>query len=168
MEVLPLEQVGFTKVKPAATGRPSYEPKHLLKLYLYGYYNLIRSSRELAVECVRNIELHWLLQGLTPAYHTIADFRKEHPKALREVFKAFVSFLKGVDLLEGDYVAIDSSKFRAVNSKKNNYNQKKIDRHMAYIEAKTNEYLQALEEEDCADGAPDLLKKSRADTRAAS
>ncbi|WP_051049927.1 transposase [Nafulsella turpanensis] len=158
VEVLPLEKMGF-KVQPAATGRPSYHPKHLLKLYLYGYYNRIRSSRKLSAECVRNIELHWLIEGLTPAYHTIADFRKEHPKALREVFKAFVSFLKGVDLLGGDYVAIDSSKFRAVNSKKNNYNQKKIDRHLAYIEAKTSEYLQILEEEDKADGASGMLKK---------
>ena len=95
VEVLPLEKMGFSKVKPASTGRPSYEPRHLLKLYLYGYYNRIRSSRKLAVECVRNLELHWLIQGLTPAYHTIADFRKEHPVALKEVFKAFVSFLRG-------------------------------------------------------------------------
>ena len=159
VEVLPLEKMGFTKVKPASTGRPSYEPKHLLKLYLYGYYNRIRSSRKLAAECVRNIELHWLIQGLTPAYHTIADFRKQHPKALKEVFKVFVSFLKGVDLLEGEYVAIDGSKFRAVNSKKNNYNQAKIDRHMSYIETKTNEYLAQLEEEDTRDRKAVALKK---------
>ncbi|WP_017731544.1 transposase [Nafulsella turpanensis] len=158
VEVLPLEKMGF-RVKPAATGRPSYHPKHLLKLYLYGYYNRIRSSRKLAAECVRNIELHWLIQGLTPAYHTIADFRKEHPQALRKVFKAFVSFLKGVDLLEGDYVAIDGSKFRAVNSKKNNYNQAKIDRHMAYIEAKTNEYLQELEQQDSQEHKAAMVKK---------
>ena len=159
VEVLPLEQMGFTKVKPASTGRPSYEPKHLLKLYLYGYYNRIRSSRKLEAECVRNIELHWLIQGLTPAYHTIADFRKQHPKALKEVFKVFVSFLKGVDLLGGEYVAIDGTKVRAVNSKKNNYNQAKIDRHMAYIENKTNEYLQGLEEEDTRENKSDALKK---------
>ena len=158
VEVLPLEKMGF-KVKPAVTGRPSYHPKHLLKLYLYGYYNRIRSSRKLAAECVRNIELHWLIQGLTPAYHTIADFRKEHPQALKKVFKAFVSFLKGVDLLGGECVAIDGSKFRAVNSKKNNYNQAKIDRHMAYIEAKTNEYLQELEQQDSQEHKADMAKK---------
>ena len=160
VEVLPLKKMGF-KIMPAATGRPSYHPRHLLKLYLYGYYNRIRSSRKLAAECMRNIELHWLIESLTPAYHTIADFRKDHPLALKEVFKAFVSFLKGVDLLEGEYVAIDGSKFRAVNSKKNNYNQAKIDRHMAYIENKASEYLQALEEEDSVDKTSATLKKSR-------
>lgn len=159
VEILPLEKMGFTKVKPQATGRPSYEPKHLLKLYLYGYYNRIRSSRRLAAECVRNIELHWLIQGLTPAYHTIADFRKQHPEALRVVFKSFVSFLKGVDLLDGDYVAIDGTKFRAVNSKKNNYTQAKVDRHLAYIDAKTSEYLQVLEEQDKKDDQSDISKK---------
>ena len=141
---------------PAATGSSG----DMLKLYLYGYYNRIRSSRKLAAECLRNIELYWLIKGPTPAYHTVADFRKEHPKALREVFKAFVSFLKGVDLLEGEYVVIDGSKFRAVNSKKNNYNQAKIDRHMACIENKTGEYLEALEEEeDTVDKASGILKK---------
>ena len=159
VEVLPLEKMGFTKVKPQPTGRPSYQPGHLLKLYLYGYYNRIRSSRRLEAECVRNIELHWLIQGLTPAYHTIADFRKQHPEALRAVFKSFVSFLKGVDLLDGDYIAIDDTKFRAVNSKKNNYTQAKIDRHLAYIDAKTSEYLQALEQQDEEDNKANISKK---------
>jgi transposase len=145
VETLSLEALGFSKVFPKATGRPAYQPRHLLKLYLYGYYNHIRSSRRLAAECVRNIELHWLLEGLTPAYHTIADFRKQHPLSLREVFLAFVAFLKEQSLLSGEYVAIDGAKFRAVNSKKNNYNQPKIDRHLAYIDHKTKEYLHQLD-----------------------
>ncbi|MBK8154049.1 MAG: transposase [Saprospiraceae bacterium] len=92
----------------------------------YGYLNGLRSSRRLETECCRNIELQWLTLGLKPNYHTIADFRKDNPKALKSVFKLFVSFLKDIDLVSGQVVAIDGTKSRAHNSKKNNYNQKKL------------------------------------------
>jgi len=133
---------------PNLDGRPSYEPKILLKLYFYGYFNGIRSSRRLERECVRNIEVRWLLGSLVPNYHTIADFRKYNPKALKNCFKLFVLFLKDSGLIGGKTVAVDGSKFRASNSKKNNHSQKKIDRHLQYIEQKTEEYLRQLDRAD--------------------
>ncbi len=129
-------------------GRPSYDPTLFLKLYLYGYLNGIRSSRRLERECKRNIDLQWLMYRLVPNYHSIADFRKENPTALRNTFKLFVCFLKDIDLLGGTTVAIDGTKMRAHNSKKNNYSPKKIERHLAYIEEKTNEYLRELDAND--------------------
>lgn len=148
VDALPLLEMGFKGVEPKATGRPSFDPAHLLKLYLYGYYNRIRSSRKLEVECRRNLEVQWLLGGLTPAYHTIADFRKEHPQQLKKVFSAFVAFLKEAHLLKGKYVAIDGTKLRAQNSRKNNFNQKKIDRQLGYLQQKIDDYLELLEQED--------------------
>ena len=127
---------------------PSFESSTLLKIYLYGYLNGLRSSRRLESECYRNLELQWLTLGLSPNYHTISDFRKNNPKALKSVFKLFVSFLKDIDLVGGQVVAIDGTKSRAHNSKKYNYNQKKIDRHLAYIEEKSNEYLNQLDQND--------------------
>jgi transposase len=137
-------------------GRPAFEQAMYLKLYLYGYLNGIRSSRKLERECVRNRELQWLLSGQTPNYHSISDFRKTNPKALKNTFKLFVLFLKDIDLIGGETIAIDGTKVRASNSKKNNYNQKKIDRHLAYIEAKTTEYLGQLESNDSAENQIDI------------
>jgi radical SAM protein with 4Fe4S-binding SPASM domain len=133
---------------PYLDGRPSFDPKILLKLYFYGYFNGIRSSRRLERECGRNIEVRWLIGGLVPNYHTIADFRKDNPKALKNCFKLYVLFLKEAGLIGGKTVAVDGSKFRASNSKKNNYSQSKIDRHLIYIEQKTEEYLQQLDQAD--------------------
>ncbi len=129
-------------------GRPSFELKSLLKLYFYGYFNGIRSSRRLERECGRNIELRWLLGALTPNYHTIADFRKHNPKALKNCFKLYTLFLKDIGLIAGKTLAVDGSKFRASNSKKNNYSQNKIDRQLDYIEQKTAEYLSQLDQAD--------------------
>ncbi|EMR03923.1 IS1182 family transposase [Cesiribacter andamanensis] len=162
VDALPLLEMGFNGVLPKATGRPSFDPAHLLKLYLYGYANRIRSSRMLEQECRRNLEIRWLLGGLSPAYHTIADFRKAHPKQLKQVFRAFVAFLKKARLLKGRYVAIDSTKLRAQNSRKNNFNQKKIDRQLGYIQQKTDAYLELLEEEDQKEAAG-LSSSSRAE-----
>jgi transposase len=143
-----LAQLKF-KVKELKTeGRPSFDPKVFLKLYFYGYLNGIRSSRRLERECKRNIELQWLLCKLVPNYHSIADFRKENPEALRNTFKMFVSFLKDMDLVSGTHAAIDGTKFRAHNSKKNNYSSKKLERHLTYIEEKTNDYLKELDAND--------------------
>jgi len=129
-------------------GRPSFHPKTLLKLYFYGYFNGIRSSRRLEKECLRNIEVKWLINGLAPNYHTIADFRKNNPKALKNCFKLYTTFLQEAGLVGGKTIAVDGSKFRASNSKKNNYSQNKIDRHLSYIEQKLEEYLQQLDQAD--------------------
>lgn len=135
-----------TKANPG--GAPRFDNKLLLKLYLYGYLNKIRSSRKLEQECSRNLELRWLMQELAPNYHTIADFRKNHGDALKNLFKLYVHFLDELSLLGKQTLAVDGSKFRAVNSRKNNYNQKKIDKHQAMIDQKADQYLRQLDESD--------------------
>ena len=148
VDKLDLQMLGFTKTIHSTEGRPPYAPAVLLKLYLYGYLNKIRSSRKLEKECSRNVELQWLLQSLTPNYHTIADFRKIHVIQLQSMFRLYVQFLGDAGLLGKTVIGIDGSKFKAVNSKKNNYNQKKIDKHRKFIEDKTAKYLQELDELD--------------------
>lgn len=148
VEQLDLKQLGYNFHTLKTEGRPPFHPNVFLKLYLYGYLNGIRSSRRLEKECKRNLELQWLLGCLAPNYHSIADFRKVNSKALRNTFKLFVLFLKEAELIGGKTVAIDGSKVQAHNSKKNNYNPKKLERHLAYIEEKTNEYLKQLETND--------------------
>lgn len=148
VEKLELDKLYFVSKPVKAEGRPCFSNQLFLKVYIYGYFNGIRSSRKLEKECARNVEMQWLCNGLMPNYHSIADFRKINPQALRNTFKLFVSFLKDVDLISGQTIAIDGTKSRAHNSKKNNYNQKKIDRHFAYIEEKTNQYLKELDESD--------------------
>ncbi len=148
IDKLELEKLGFTKTIHKSEGRPPYAPGVLLKLYLYGYLNKIRSSRKLEKECIRNIELQWLLQHLQPNYHTIADFRKTHEQPLQSMFKLYVQFLSDAGLLGKTTIAVDGSKFKAVNSRKNNYNQKKIDKHQQFIADKTDKYLQQLDELD--------------------
>jgi transposase len=148
VQKLDLERIGFGKVAHKSEGRPPYEPAVLLKLYLYGYLNKVRSSRKLQQECVRNVELQWLLHQLQPNYHTIADFRKLHSTALQNMFKLYVGFLSDANLISKTTIAIDGSKFRAVNSKKNNYNQNKIDKYQNFIEDKSSRYLQELDELD--------------------
>jgi len=144
-------KLGFAIKTLKAEGRPSFNSKVFLKVYLYGYLNGVRSGRDLEKECLRNIEMQWLLEDIRPNYHSITDFRKDNPIALKKLFKLFVSFLKDADLIGGEIIAIDGTKSRAHNSKKANFNQKKIDKHLAYIEAKTQEYLNALEENDAKD-----------------
>ena len=148
IDKLELQQLGFIGTAHKSEGRPPYAPSVLLKLYLYGYLNKIRSSRKLQKECSRNIELQWLLQSLQPNYHTIADFRKLHATPLQFMFKLYVQFLGDAGLLGGTTIGIDGSKFKAVNSKKNNYNQAKIDKHRRFIEDKMAKYLQELDKLD--------------------
>lgn len=118
VEQLDLGRLQFNVKDLKPEGRPSFNPRVFLKLYLYGYLNGIRSSRRLERECRRNIELHWLMQKLVPNYHSISDFRKDNPAALKNTFKLFVLFLKDMDLIAGHTVAIDGTKVRAHNSKK--------------------------------------------------
>jgi transposase len=129
-------------------GRPAYHPSDLLKLYIYGYLNKVRSSRDLEKECKRNIEVMWLLNSLTPDHNTISNFRRDNPKAIKKVFRETVRIAQHFELIGGKLLAGDSTKFRAQNSKKNNYNQKKIDRHLKYIENKLKEYNEDLAEND--------------------
>lgn len=165
VEKLDLDKLGFIskdsgrpgKDKRKAEGRPSYHPSVFLKLYLYGYLNGIRSSRRLERECVRNIEVQWLLEGLVPNYHSIADFRKDNPLALRNTFKLFVCFLKDMGLVAGSTIAIDGTKVRAHNSKKNNYTPKKLERHLEYIDNKIAEYVQQLDNNDATEN-PEPIK----------
>lgn len=148
IDKLDLQKLGFSKTVHSSEGRPPYAPQVLLKLYLYGYLNKIRSSRKLERECSRNIELQWLLQNLVPNYHTIADFRKLHAQPLQSMFRLYVQFLGDAGLLGKTTIAVDGSKFKAVNSKKNNYNQKKIDKHQQFMKDKTEKYLHELDELD--------------------
>lgn len=150
VNALDLPGLGFD-VSTAATGRYPFHPSVFLKLYLYGYMNRIRSSRKLEAECKRNIELMWLLGELTPAFRSIAAFRADHGDQIRNVFKTLVRFSKNSGLIEGKLLAIDGTKVRAQNSKKNNYNQKKIDRHIEYIDNKVAEYMSLLDEQDRAE-----------------
>jgi len=156
VEKLELEKLGFQVVKLQKEGRPAFDRKVLLKLYFYGYLNGIRSSRRLERECTRNLELHWLLEGRRPNYHTIADFRKLNPDALRNTFKLFVLFLKDMDLIGGHTIAIDGTKARAHNSKKNNFNAKKIERHIKRIEEQTQNYLAEMDANDKNESSPKL------------
>lgn len=147
VDSLPLEEFGF-RFDYKEEGRPAYHPSDLLKLYIYGYQNSLRSSRKLEAECKRNIEVMWLLKGLRPDHHTINRFRKDNPEAIREVFRSTVKTAQRYNLIGGKLIAGDSTKLRAQNSKKNNYNQKKIDRHLAYIDRKLDEYNGQLAESD--------------------
>ena len=148
VDALPLEELGFMHHKPLEEGRPMYHPRDLFKLYVYGYLNRIRTSRLLERECERNVELMWLLKGLRPCFRTIAGFRSENPQIFRNTFNYFVTCLNKGSFLGKKVVAIDGSKFRAFNSKKNNYNQKKINRQLAYIDEKIGWYIQELDEGD--------------------
>ena len=144
---LTLSDFGF-KMDFIENGRPAYHPSDLLRLFLYGYLNRVRSSRQLEKECKRNLEGMWLMRGLVPDHNTIANFRKDNPKAIQKVFRATVQLAKHFDLIGGKLIAGDSTKMRAQNSKKNNFNQKKIERHIAYIDSKLEEYSGILESED--------------------
>ena len=157
VDKLDLNELQFKVMTMKTEGRPAFESKLYLKIYLYGYLNGIRSSRRFEKECMRNRELQWLTNDLQPNYHSIADFRKNNPIALRNAFKLFVLFMRDMDMVCGTTVAIDGTKVRANNSKKNNYNPKKIERHIQYIEEKTNEYLQQIEK---ADSEEDQVKVS--------
>ncbi len=147
VESISLQDFKFI-IKTTKEGRPAYHPKDLLKLFVYGYLNHIRSSRQLEKECKRNIELMWLMKQLTPDHNTISNFRRDNEKAIRKVFRYTVSIAQQFDLIGGKLIAGDSTKLRAQNSKKNNFNEHKIERHLAYIDAKLDEYNKTLADAD--------------------
>ena len=148
---LDLEEADFKRSVPNAIGRPSYDPRDLLKLYVYGYFNRIRSSRKLMTECTRNIELFYLLGKLTPDFRTIADFRKDNAKALKKVFSAFVKLCVNLGLYQKELLAIDGSKFRAVNSKDNTYNVEILEKKLKRIDEHITEYLSQMDANDIAE-----------------
>lgn len=149
IDSLDMEKAGFQRSVPNTTGRPSYDPKDLLKLYVYGYFNKIRSSRKLMTECNRNIELFYLLNRLTPDFRTISDFRKDNAKALRNVFSAFVKLCLKLKLYQKELLAIDGSKFRAVNSKQHSsYNKDVLKTKLARIDENITRYLSQMDEND--------------------
>jgi transposase len=154
---LNLVEMGFA-VDFIENGRPAYHPADLLKLYIYGYMNRIRSSRSLEKETKRNVELLWLLKGLSPDHNTINNFRKNNPQAIKKVFRRTVEIARNFDLIGGILLACDGTKLRAQNSKKNNYNAKKIARHIEYIDNKLAEYTQLLSQQD-GDSKEELEQK---------
>ena len=148
VEELDLAALGFTKAAPAATGRPAYHPGVLLKIYIYGYLNRVASSRRLERECQRNVELMWLTGRLAPDFKTIADFRRSDGAAIRKVCRQFVVLCRDLKLFTQAVVAIDGSKFKAVNSRDRNFTPTKIDRRIEQIEESVQRYLDALETAD--------------------
>ena len=147
VDSLSIKDYGF-RTDFTENGRPAYHPSDLLKLFIYGYMNKVRYSRDLEKECGRNIEVMWLLKCLKPDHNTISNFRRDNPKAIKKVFRATVQIARHFNLIGGKLIAGDSTKLRAQNSKKNNFNQAKIDRHIAYIDNKLEEYTRALAEND--------------------
>jgi transposase len=141
VENLDLGKLGFNRAEPAITGRPSYHPSVPLKLHIYGYLNRIQSSRRLGKEAQRNVELMWLLGRLTPDFKTIARFRKENGKAIRKVCSQFVLLCRQLNLFSEAMVAIDGSKFKAVNNRDRNYTANKVARRREQIETSIGRYL---------------------------
>jgi transposase len=148
VEELDLQGLGFNGVEPSETGRPSYHPAVLLKIYIYGYLNRVQSSRRLERECQRNVELMWLTGRLAPDFKTIADFRRDNGTGIRNVCRRFVVLCRELKLFSQAIVAIDGSKFKAVNSRDRNFTPGKIDRRQQQIEQSVQRYLDALETAD--------------------
>jgi len=148
VEGLDFKQLGFARSQPASTGRPSYHPADLLKLYIYGDLNRIRSSRRLEAEAGRNMELIWLLRGLRPDFKTIADFRKDSRDAFAPLFKQFNLLCRQLDLFGAELVAIDGCKFKAVNNSRRYYTKEKLDEMSQKIEGRIREHLQQMDQQD--------------------
>src|SRR5689334_24903777 len=160
VDELDLAGLGFNGVEPEVTGRPSYHPSILLKLYIYGYLNRVQSSRRLEREAGRNVEVMWLTGRLAPDHKTIADFRKDSGSAIRKVCARFVALCRTMGLLTKASVAIDGSKFKAVNNRDRNFTRAKMDRRMAQIEESVARYLQQLDTADRQEPSEALKAKS--------
>ena len=144
VDKLDLSRVGFDGVVPEATGRPSYHPAALLKLYIYGYLNRVQSSRRLEREAGRNVEVMWLTSRLIPDHKTIADFRKDSGGAIKQVCVQFVELCRLMGLLTNASVAIDGSKFKAVNNRDKNFTRAKVERRRAQLQQSVARYLAQL------------------------
>src|SRR3954466_14523149 len=162
VDELALRELGFADVEPAATGRPRYHPSPLLKLYIYGYLNRIQSSRRLEREASRNLEVIWLLQRLTPDDKTIADFRKDNGAAIKKVCAKFVELCRQMGLLTKASVAIDGSKFKAVNTRDKNFTKGKVERRRQQLEESVSRYLAQLDTADLQEPSETItLTKTR-------
>jgi transposase len=159
IDSLSLGELGFIRAVPAMDGRPGYDPKDLLKLYVYGYFYRIRSSRRLEKEVQRNIELIWMLGKIKPDFRTISDFRKDNRKSLKKVFKEFNSYCDNLGLYSKEYISIDGSKFRAVNSKDNNFTQSKLDDRLKRLDSQIEDYLTLLDSNDTDDSGKNDERK---------
>ena len=148
---LDLAAAGFERAAPKATGRPGYDPADLLKLYIYGYLNRVRSSRRLEAESKRNLEVIWLLRRLSPDFKTIADFRRINRAAFRQVFREFVRLCRELELFGRELVAVDGTRIKAVNSRKRNFTKAKLEKALAESDERLSRYLDRLDEADGQD-----------------
>src|SRR5438034_7428914 len=155
VESLDLAQLGFRRAQPAETGRPASDPGDLLRLYLYGYLNRVRSSRMLERETKVNIEVMWLLGKLAPDFKTIADFRRDNLKAIKQVCREFTLLCRKLKLFGGELVAIDGSKFKAVNNRRRNFSQARLAKAIKALDEKISGYLASLDEQDAAETGPE-------------
>ena len=160
IDKLDLADLGFCGVDPEATGRPSYHPSMLLKIYIYGYLNRVQSSRRLEREAGRNVEVMWLTGRLVPDHKTIADFRKANGAAIRKVCAQFVALCRAIGLLATASVAIDGSKFKAVNNRDKNFTRAKMERRLAQIEESVARYLSQLDTADRQEPSEALVAKT--------
>ena len=160
VDALDLGKLGFEGVVPEVTGRPSYHPSALLKLYIYGYLNRVQSSRRLEREASRNLEVIWLLGRLVPDDKTIADFRKDNGSAIRKVCAQFVALCRDLGLLSKASVAIDGSKFKAVNNRDRNFTRAKVERRRAQLEESVARYLSQLDTADLQEPSEALAAKT--------
>jgi len=148
---LDLERAGFERVQPKRTGRPGYDPGDLLKLYIYGYLNRVRSSRRLEAETHRNLEVMWLLRRLRPDFKTIADFRRDNRKSFRQVFREFVRLCRELDLYGRELVAVDGTRIKAVNSVNRNFTGARLERELKRADERLEHYLKQMDEADADD-----------------
>lgn len=148
---LNFEELGFKRARPHHTGRPGYHPATMLKIYLYGYLNRIQSSRRLEREVQRNVELMWLTERLTPDFKTIADFRKDNGQGIKNVCRTFIDLCRKLNMFKDAVVAVDGSKFKAVNSSQRDYTQTTIKRRIDIAEKHIEEYFTQLDEADVDD-----------------
>jgi transposase len=170
---LDLTALGFARVTPKATGRPGYAPSDLLRLYIYGYLNRVRSSRRLEAECHRNIEVIWLLRTLRPDFKTIADFRNDNRAAFKKVFREFVILCRRLDLFGRELLAVDGTRIKAVNNKDRNFTKGSLQKFIAAADKELEDYLNRLDVSDTQERlifgsrVKNLRKRSRRSKRSA-
>lgn len=157
VENLDLEKVGIKRAVAAREGRPAYDPRSMLKLYLYGGQNSVRSSRKLSRECRLNVEVRWMMEAVTPDFRTISDFRKDNIKALKKVFHEFNRKISEAEEIEFGFVSVDGSKIRANNSKDNNFTAHKLDDRITWLDAKIAEYFRQMDLIDAAENSEEEL-----------
>jgi transposase len=168
VDELDLRALGFEGVVPETTGRPAYHPATMLKIYVYGYINQVQSSRRLERETARNVEMMWLTGRLTPDFKTIADFRKDNGPAIRSACRQFVTLCRNMKLFTHAIVAIDGSRFKAVNSRDRSFSRGSIQRRMEQVESSIERYLSALETADRQEGELAQVKSARLKDKIAS